>query len=629
MLRHILRIDHIAAALLVTMICAATALYAAPAATPQIDREASEALFLKAYDHFIHGRMWSCIEELDRALEKNIYFVDAYYMRGLAYRRLGRYPKALSEMSYYMEVRQDDPRASTIFDSMTEEWAIISAAAKPDDGRAEYYYTAHTSRALFGLSVTTRLALRGMQGIGKIASSGSELFVCDMYGDAVYIFDREIKGEPLTAELPRPASCAAASPGELVIFGKSGDIHEISYSFSAGTLSADLIGSVDVNISDAVFIDSTLIAVADRTGQAVKFFSYPSLEMTAEWAPDDVDRTTKLFEPVALDSYGPFIAVADRANRRVLVIDSYTLAERARMDADAPRDLQWGPEGELYVLSDSGRLVSRAILAPRTDEKLAAEGLQDAWSIALCESGPILCDITCRTWWVAQMNPGHRSTIGAMSMMAPWLEERLDSEALMVRATASSIFQSFIQGKMPELQAIWRGEQRPARVIEIQTPSSISVRSYSPVLVRGMSTVKASSLKDVMADIESVSRSGQSLPKVLVLDTRIPIEESDQAELLAFLMQQGIRLDLWATVRPPTALAQRLSTITLGQIYYGDIVTAIPPNRNCEWILTIPLPPDTYTFGYPSESTLSIYADIDVIRFIDWLPVWPSLLKKR
>ena len=607
--------------------------YAAPLPPPPVDREAAEEAFLRAYDHFINNRIWDSIDELNKSQGHNVYFVDAYYMRSLAYRRLGRYPEAIAEMAHYLEVRQDDPRANIILDTMRDEWAIIQKVLKPDRIQTNYFFSPHTLHSLLNIPFASTLSLRGMQGLGKMSSGGGLLMLCDTYGDKLWGFGLSRSTEPMAFDIDKPAICLPVAPTRALLFQKDGGVSNVTFDYTQRTADFEPLGEINANVADAAFVDSTLFAVADRTGQAVRFYGYPSLGETAEWKPVDDGTADKLFEPVAIATYGPFIAIADRTNERVYIVDTYTLTERQRFDVPLPRDLQWGIEGDLYVLSENGTLYSKLVFSSNPQGvETVAEGMKDAWCMAWTNQGPMICDISARTWWSSRINPGHQETIGAMSLYAPWLEDRFDTENLMVRVVASSTFQNFIQNKIPDTQAIWRNELRPSRVFDIAPSNRGSIRFYSPSLGDATTDAKVtrvSTLAEVMADIASVSRFGDEIPKVLVLDTRITATDEELSLFLAFLQQQGIRLDLWSLARPASPLLTHISKITLGTTYYARTLDIVRSNNSYEWILSIPLPPDTYTFGYPSESTLSIYATIDVIRFTDWMPIWPSLLKKK
>jgi hypothetical protein len=97
---------------------------------------------------------------------------------------------------------------------------------------------------------------------------------------------------------------------------------------------------------------------------------------------------------------------------------------------------------------------------------------------------------------------------------------------------------------------------------------------------------------------------------------------------MAFLLQQGVRLDICAVAKPAPVMMNRVSKTTSGKTYYTEAINWIPRNESIEWVLSVPLPPDITTYGYPSDTTLSLFADIDMIRFSDWVPIWPSLLDR-
>jgi hypothetical protein len=141
--------------------------------------------------------------------------------------------------------------------------------------------------------------------------------------------------------------------------------------------------------------------------------------------------------------------------------------------------------------------------------------------------------------------------------------------------------------------------------------------------------VSAIVIADVMSDIAELSRGGKDIPDVIVLDSRISGSEGQMELFLAFLLRQGIRLDLWHISRPASVRLNRVSRITSGRSYYTSNADAAQPAGSIEWILSLPLPPDITTFGYPSDTTLSLFSEIDVIRFADWIPIWPSLMERN
>lgn len=599
---------------------------------PPTDREASERAFLRAYDHFLENNLWSCMDDLQEALRHNTYFVDTYYLRSLALRRIGRYPDAMRAMSAYLEVRRDDHRGRLVLDVMKDEWRIIKKSLYPTKIMNELFFNTHTINMLFGIPMYTPISLVGMDGIGKLSSSGRHVFVCDTLGDAMWFFRRDEKPSVVRLEVANPVVVLPLVPSESLLLQKNGEVRSIKFDFTSNKITSREEARLQVNVSDAALIDSTLMVVADRTGQSIRFYGLPSMGETAEWRPTDSDTTEKLFEPVAIATYGPFIAVADRGNNRVFVLDSYTLSTRDVFDVELPRDVEWGNQGELYVLSETGRLYARYPIASKKEAlHLVAEGMKNAWSLAWTNTGPIISDVSGRLWWTSGVNPGHDDAFGALTLHDPWMEVRREEKKLFLRGTVSSVFHDFIQRDIPGVQAIWRNEVRPARITEVSSSNEGSTLYYSPSpsIDREGEIRYAVNLDDVMEDIAKMSRAGRKMPRVIVLDTRILHTEGQLTLLFSFLMAQGIRLDLWAIGRPASVLQTHISRITLGNTYYSRILETVPFNDSTEWILSVPLPPEISTFGYPSDATLSIFATIDMVRFMDWVPIWPSLIKKK
>jgi hypothetical protein len=619
------------------MMTAAVALYAAhPAAagvgslqTPAVDREASEESFLSAYDHFLQNRLWNALDELDASIKHNVYFVDAYYLRSLALRRMGRDADATDAMARYLEVRRDDARAAIIMETMRSERAAIRKILSPLSAPPTLSFTSHTIRTFPGVQAYESLSLKGMDGLGKITATGETVVACDTLGDRVWIFDRAGGTPAAAADVTRPAAAVFLSPAEILIFQENGNVWKMSLDASNKPMLAPF-GEFGFSVTDADVIDSTFLAAADRRGGLVRFAEMPSMRQTVTWRPPDVGG--KLFEPVAASAFGPLLAVADRGGGRVYVLDSYTLATVDEFEVETPRDLAWGGAGELFVLNETGSLYARhPVGVASADVRLAADGMRDAWSAAWADDGIVAASVSGRNWWVGGTKPGREEAFGAVSLRDPWIEVDGSSETLMLKGSASSVFNEFIADRQPVTQVVWRGETRPSRLVSVKPADGGPARFYSPsggVMPSGAPVVVADGIADVMSDIAGLSRSGGQMPGTLVLDSRISGSDEDVERLLTFLLRQGIRLDLWFTRRPATLPMCRVSRTTLGRTYYANDAKALPSRGGAEWTLMVPLPPDVTTFGYPSDTTLSVFAEVDAIRFADWIPVWPSMIKR-
>lgn len=599
---------------------------------PVIDREASEQVFLRAYDFYMKNNLWNCIDDLDKALKLNTYFVDTYYIKSLALRRLGRYPEAMKAMQSYLEVRRNDLRGQMIFDVMNDEWDSIKKSLYPRGVITKLFFEAYTFNKFLNVPVYNPISLKGMMGLGKLTSMGHNLFVCDTLGDTLCLFDLMKDKDMLHFSIKSPVAALPISQSEALLFLKSGDIQRVKINFAAASISSKPEGKVNANVSDAAFIDSSLVAVADRTGQSVRFFGVPGFNEVALWRPDDSDTTEKLFEPVALASYGPLLAVADRGNGRVFVLDTYTLSVRDKFDAELPRDLEWGNQGELYVLTERGELYSRYPVGSKSKElKLEVSGMRDAWSLTWTDDGPTIANISGRIWWSSSVYPGFDGTFGTISLYEPWIKKDKNVSTLFLRGAVASAFKGFLNGENSDVQAVWRNEVRPSRIVETDKGHRGETFFYSPSPAQdGSVKVRhASSIKDVMADVSKMSRSGDVMPGVVVLDTNITFGDGEQVLFYSFLLRQGIRLDLLAADRPASTLLTYISRITHGNTYYSRVPEVVPVSSSTEWVIGIPLPPDITTFGYPSEATLSVFATEDSIRFNDWIPIWPALIKKK
>jgi hypothetical protein len=598
---------------------------------PYVDREASENAFLNAYGYFMQNRLWNTLDELAEALGRNVYFVDAYYLRSLALRRLGRYTDAISAMSQYLEVRRDDYRGRIILDTMESEWAAIKKAVSPDGEPQTLYFDSKTINFFTGLPVYNPLSVKGMAGLGKLAAIDDIVIVCDTLGDKVWLFDLGVNN-PVSLDVTRPAAIMPLSRHDMFLFQDDGTVCRLSYDGVSLNIVTETAEKLGISAADAAIIDSTFFALADRRGGAVRFFEMSSMRETGEWKPPDADSSLKLFEPVAVSAYGPLVAVADRGNGKVFILDAYTLAAIDVFEIETPRDIEWGPRGELYVLNEHGTMYSRSFTgAVSGDVKITAEVMDGAWSMAWTQNTLAVTSVSGRKWWIGSVHPGHTETFGAVTLRDPWIETEDDFENLMLRGSVASTYHDFIQDKVPLTQVVWRGEARPSRITSVGAGYGRAIRSYSPSLgygPRNAEIIRADTISDVMSDIASISRNGEQIPGVIVLDSRISGSDGQFELFFAFLLQQGIRLDLMVLNRPASLLVNRISRLTLGNIYYSDEVERIPPNESVEWILSVPLPPDVVTFGYPSDTTLSLFSDIDVIRFNDWIPIWPSLIER-
>lgn len=600
----------------------AGAVHAAPLMPPVVDREAAERSFLAAYDSFMENRLWDCLDKLNEAQRLNTYYIDVYFMRSLALRRLGRYPDALSALGAYLEVRQSDYRARIIHSAMAEEWRILQESLKPSEILAQYSFNGLNFNSLF-TPLPGHPFNGGMTGIGKVAAAGRYVFAPDALGGNLWVFETGSRPGVMGIAAAEPAAVLPLNHEEFLLLLKSGDVMSIAVDPSARALSDRSVGRVGADVADAAVISATLMAVADRRGGAVRFFTLPALDEVTSWKPES---GPKLFEPVAAAAYGPLLAVADRGNGVVYVLDSYTLMIRDSFEIDKPRDLEWGNQGELYVLNEAGELYSRFPAGGAAS--MVAGGMKEAWSMAWTNRGPLVADVSGRTWWRSAVYPPRTASVGTMALREPWIEGESGEETLFLKGRASSMYTDFVLENIPSSEAVWRDEVRPSSLTAANGAVPGAKFVYSPSPDAPFEDVRqAADYFGIWDDLAAYSRTGAEMPQVIVLDTRVEIPEGKLPLFMSFLHHQGIRLDLWALARPASMALTAVSRSTMGYTYFSDLRT-IPDNEGAMWQFSVSLPPRTVTFGYPSDATLSIFAATDAIRFNDWIPIWPAIIKR-
>lgn len=614
------------------LVCPVSALWAQSMTPVAIDRQAAEQDFLKGYSYFLDNHLWNSLDSIRAARKKNTFFVDTYFLESLVLRKLGRYPEAIRAMQFYLEVRRLDYRGRMILSSMEEEWERTKKILYP--GHLDANIRFKIKRAgdfLPRVNLFHPIIRNGLKGMGKVSQSASLLYIPDMLGDRLWVFNQ--RQDPWQGQLniASPSVVIPLTLDEALLVQKSGDVHKIRVDEELNKIHIQYQGGIPSNVADAVAISSTTLAIADRTGSVVRFCSYPSLREEITWSPEE--ERTNLFEPVALAEFGPLLAVADRGNGIISVLDTYTLKVRDQFALDRPRDLIWGDQGELYILLEDGSLHVRFPVSEKnTKTEMLVDGMRNAWSVAWLNGAPLIGDIVGRIWWNGYpVLPGKTPHTGTVNFGNLSVEGKKGSETLVMVGTVGSIFHDFVAEQIPVSQVVWRDEVRPAPMTEeIRKDDQLPWYYVAENGNHGLSgAVVVPGLNEMMKNIEARARRKEKLPRVLVLDSRVDATQAQLVAFLPFLLQQGIRLDLMEMGRPASIMLKRLSRLTRGVSFYTWPTTGVLPNDTLNWVVRIPLPPEPVTFGFPSDATLSFFADVHSIQFRDWLPIWPTLLKRK
>ena len=133
-----------------------------------------------------------------------------------------------------------------------------------------------------------------------------------------------------------PAAALPVGDGTFFVFGVDGEVHSFS-AVSGQDISMDLRGRVDSHVADACWLSEAEFTMADPVARSVDFYDRESLRHLASWSPPEGDM---LFEPVGISRYANWLAVADRGNGRVYLLDAVSRREFFFAEVPMPRDIE-------------------------------------------------------------------------------------------------------------------------------------------------------------------------------------------------------------------------------------------------------------------------------------------------
>jgi len=336
---------------------------------PPADRTLGGALFQDAYRNLNEGRLTQALRMLQEALRVDPYLVDFYLLRGYLFSLLGDEEQARKDFRHYLEVRPKDPiaaglhaalekRARFVRDTLREGPPTQLVLEKVSPMRADLGFDAAAFRLpirpswdretlAFGDAATGRFWIFRTQGAGwvRVMSGKTEKGLVRVLpgpdGSLLFIFT---DGRGMQA----------------VLTGKGMDVLEKWKIPAAG-------------ISDAVRISPRMLAVSDRFLRTIRVLDAGSGKTEWEWK-----LPAPFGEPVSLAAAGSLLAVADRKEREVFLVDVSERILKARVSLTGhPRSLEWVNSGLLLVLTEEGELLA---LSKEGKEKVRVGSLfPEAW----------------------------------------------------------------------------------------------------------------------------------------------------------------------------------------------------------------------------------------------------------
>ena len=611
---------------------------------PRAQLDESERQFTRAYLHLMDRDYWSALDYLDRALRANTYLVDYYLLSGLTLQRTGDGEGARAALANYLEVRPMDSSVPRIARSFVEQDRQLRSILGTRPLLPRWQLSKPDLQTELGLPLAHPFNVMGM---GKASALGETLCIADTLGDRVYLRPAPSQGEGQTSaskgkyrelSVRKPVTVLPHGDRSFTLFCAEGDIYSFSCPLDGETpISLELAGHLDANISDAEALSENIFAVTDPVARTVDFYRLASVgengpEFLGGWTPPAAEM---LFEPVALDRYADWLAVADRGNGRVYFLNAANRREFFFAEIPVPRDVLWSPLGELFVLTERGEILCLNV-DPGEKTAVAGEtqwsGLEGVWAFFPSAAGDLCClDISAFHMYKAVMLPSRTLNQGFLGIYRPTLAlESSNRESFLISATLGSPFTSHLQDAVMVVQSVWNEKTIRSSARWSASPPAFDGVLLHRALAPGQTlppTLKAVAIersRDIRSIIPSIWLLHRETLTHVIADASIPFSTDDVLYLLRFCLMNGLELDIWARDIPSLPLT-RASGFTGGKTLLSLRRVPELPIPKSRLQIQIPLPQELSSSGYPSRSMLAVYLDIGLMQTRAWMPLWPDL----
>lgn len=604
---------------------------------PRANLDESERYFNNAYIHFMRRDYRDAQTYLDQAINLNTYMIDYYILSALNLNRMGDTAGADSALHSYNEVRPRDNSAPYITRAFDEQNSVLRTILGTAPIPVSWRYAESNVQTEWNTGYTRPFSIKGL---GKVRALGEVVSIPDQFGDKIYFRQGSRNaisgafswaGALTEVDIPQPVIALPLGDGSFTVFTYNGDVYSLR-----NLDSPDLIASLPSTVvSDAEIITHDLFAVSDPADRNIAFY-YNSANglMVRRWTPP-LGAGDLLFEPIAIESYADWLAVADRANDRIYLVNIITNEYFMINGVSQPRDLIWSSTGELFVLTEQGNIYDFMIdfgtrtYANRNSGPLY-ENLNNIWSFFHSPEGDISwIDIGASRIYKTIMMPSREDVPGFLNIYNPVIAMNENNEAFIIDATFMSPFINYSQNTRIIAQAVWNnrnmrcqtGWVRPmnfdALFIHAPMPRSTSF----PINVRPAQVSRGSDINSALSSFWLLHK--DTFTNIIV-DASIDMTFDDLMLLLKFCVFNGLELDIYARDVPSLALT-RASAFTGGKTIYSLGNTIDIPVRRTHLQIQIPLPQELSSSGYPGRSMLAVYLDAGLIQSRAWMPLYPDM----
>ena len=608
---------------------------------PRADLDEAERFFNNAYVHFMRRDYRDAQTYLDSAIQNNTYMVDYYLLSALNLNRMGDTEGSLNALKSYLEVRPLDVSAPRILRVLNEQNDVLRAVMGTAPVPESWRFSETTVQSEWNTGYTRPFSIRGL---GKIKSLGNTVCIPDTLGNKLYL--RQNGNLSLFAnnsalrntDIHSPVISIPMGDTTFTIFCENGDIYTLS---NSQTLSPDYALSLpEFTIADAEFIALNFFALANPAERYIAFYNLnASIPRVFKWSPP-LRTGDLLFEPVAIEAFADWLAIADMANNRIYILNIISREFFEIRGVPKPRDLCWSNLGELFVLTDDGSIFDFIIdfgTRSYANRNFAAStgalysDMHNIWTFFKSPEGDInFMDTGASKIYKAVMIPSRDDVPGFLSVYNPVIANDVQNrESFILDAAFMTPFTHYSLNTQIIAQSVWNDKnmrcsvipQRPRKFDALFLHSPLPSGYTFPLNVRPAQVARAS-------DIHSIIQSFWLLHKDtitdIIADASINFSDDDLLMLLKFCMLNGLTLDIYARDIPSLALT-RASAFTGGHTIYSMNGTIELPVRNTHMKIQIPLPQELSSSGYPGRSMLAVYFDAGLIQSRAWIPLWPDL----
>ncbi len=613
------------------------------AEVPRANLDEAERFFNNAYIHFMRRDYRDAQVYLDQAIRENTYMVDYYLLSALNLNRMGYTDESMTALNGYLEVRPLDVSAPRIRRNFDEQDRVLRSVLGTAPIPVSWRYSESNVQSEWRTGYTRPFSIRGL---GKVRSLGNTICIPDQFGDKLYIRQQYrsfmgIPGSLRVVNVPSPVISIPMGDGTFRIFNADGDVYTLnSASLNEENVSADYAYTLpSVVVTDAEMIAANLFAVSDPAERNIAFYSTARGDVRVRyWRPPLRDGDF-LFEPVAVESYADWLAVADRMNDRIYLVNVISHEYFVINGIIKPRDLAWSGTGELYVITDEGNIFDFIIdFGTRTYANRYAgawrEGVKNAWSFFKSPEGDISwLDMSASRIYKSIMMPDRDDVPGFLSIYNPSIAaDTANRESFIIDAVLMSPFMHYANNARIIAQSVWNDRnmrcnvlwQRPRAFDAVLFHTPVPRGTVFPLNVRPSQINSGRDVSSVLSSVWLLHR--ETLTNVIV-DSSINFAEEDILMLLKFCMLNGLELDIYARDVPSLGLV-RASSFTGGKTLYSLGDTLDLPVQRTHLQLQIPLPEELSSSGYPGRSMLAVYLDAGLIQSRSWIPLYPDMFTR-